>query len=130
MVTDPPTGKIPPLTPEAQKKQDERAEARRHLARVPADRSLSERCLIFRTDAPPMTPYAYNNNYWIVQTKDYVALYVEMVQAVLSAGVNQRSIRVQGAPWQLSTAQGGSLGSSNNRPNRPATLIWRSVSRI
>jgi hypothetical protein len=45
----------------------------------PEDLSLGDQCLMFSTGAPPMTPYNYNSNYRIVQTKDQVAIYVEMV---------------------------------------------------
>jgi hypothetical protein len=79
VVTDPPDGRIPALTPEARKRQEERREALQHPPGVPADRPLAERCLMFATDAPPMTPYVYNNNYRIVQTKDFVAISIEMV---------------------------------------------------
>ena len=47
IVVDPPDGRIPPLTPEAQKKAAARAEARRlHPADGPEDRSLADRCIV------------------------------------------------------------------------------------
>ncbi|MGD1096706.1 MAG: hypothetical protein ABSB35_32515, partial [Bryobacteraceae bacterium] len=45
----------------------------------PEDLGLQDQCLMFPTGAPPMTPYTYNSNYRIVQTKNQVAIYVEMV---------------------------------------------------
>jgi len=80
LVIDPPDGRVPALTPEAQKRQAARAERRRlHPADGPEDRSLSERCLNWATAGPPMVPSFYNNNYQIVQTPGYVMIVVEMI---------------------------------------------------
>jgi len=79
LIVDPPDGRVPALTPEAQKRAaDARAEARRHPADGPEDRSLQERCLSWATGGPPMLPGAYNNYYQIVQTPGYVMILVEM----------------------------------------------------
>ena len=80
LVVDPPDGKIPTLTPEAQKRQAARAEYRRlHPADGPEDLSLNNRCILWPTAGPPMLPGAYNNNYQIVQSPDYVVIFVEMI---------------------------------------------------
>jgi len=80
MIVDPSDGRIPPLTPEAKKKQDAiRAEASLHPADTPRDRSLSERCIFWATAGPPMLPGPYNNNYQIVQTPGYVMILSEMI---------------------------------------------------
>jgi hypothetical protein len=80
LVVDPPDGKIPAYTPEAQKRVDAaRQHAVEHPADGPEDRSLSERCLIWGTSGPPMVPGPYNNNYQIVQGPGYVAIYSEMI---------------------------------------------------
>jgi len=80
LIVDPPDGRIPALTPDAQKRVAARAEQRRqHPADGPEDRSLSERCLNWRTAGPPMVPSAYNNNYEIVQTPDTVVIFNEMI---------------------------------------------------
>ena len=80
LVVDPPDGRIPALTPEAEKKAAERAEARRlHPADGPEDRSLAERCVKWGTAGPPMLPGPYNNNYQIVQIPGYVVIVVEMI---------------------------------------------------
>ena len=79
VVVDPPDGKIPALTPAAQKAIADRRAAQQRAMRGPEDRSLGERCLYFPTLGPPLTPWGYNNNYSIVQTKDYVAISVEMI---------------------------------------------------
>jgi hypothetical protein len=78
LVIDPPDGRIPALTPEAQRKVEARAEyAALHPADVPADRWLTERCIVFGATVP-MLPEPYNNNYTIVQTPEHVTILVEM----------------------------------------------------
>ena len=80
LIVDPPDGRIPPLTPEAQKKAAARAEARRlHPADGPEDRSLADRCIVRGTAGPPMLPAGYNNNYQILQTPEHVAILIEMI---------------------------------------------------
>jgi hypothetical protein len=85
IITDPPDGKIPPVTAEGQKKNAERAEARRKLGGAfdgPENRSLQERCLITPQALPPFMPANYNSNYQIVQTPEYVAIVTEMIHDV------------------------------------------------
>jgi hypothetical protein len=88
LIVDPADGKVPALTPEAQKKvQEDRAYAREHPADGPEDRSLMERCLLWPTAGPPMLPSFYNNaqfgplttNYQIVQTRDYIVILMEII---------------------------------------------------
>jgi hypothetical protein len=80
IITDPPDGKIPPMTPEAQK---EYAAAQEHHKLHPHDRpedlGTLERCITWITSGPPMLPSFYNNNYQIVQTHDHVMIMTEMV---------------------------------------------------
>jgi hypothetical protein len=92
LIVDPPDGRVPPLTPEAQKKVDAaRAYARRHPADGPEDRPLPERCLLWPTAGPPMLPGPYNNNYQIVQAQGYVVIVVEMIH-------DARIIPIDGRP--------------------------------
>ena len=78
-----PDGRIPALTPEAQKRQADRAAAGRgHQFDGPENRALTERCLVWPTAGPPMLPSFYNNNYQIVQAPGYVMILVEMVHDV------------------------------------------------
>jgi hypothetical protein len=92
LIVDPPDGRIPPLTLEAQKKVLDRAEARRlHPADGPEDRSLNERCILTVTTGPPMLPGPYNNNYQIVQTPGAVVILNEMVH-------DTRTIPTDGSP--------------------------------
>ena len=78
IVVDPPDGRIPPLTPEAQKKAAARAEARRlHPSDGPEDLSLADRCIA--RPGPPMVPAGYNNNHRIVQTPEQILIFSEMM---------------------------------------------------
>ncbi len=80
LIVDPPDGRIPPLTPEAQK----RAAARRAEAAThgPSDsyenRGLFERC-ITRGVPEGILPGPYNNNLQILQMPGYVVLFTEMI---------------------------------------------------
>jgi hypothetical protein len=80
LIIDPPDGKIPALTPEAQTRQAALAEYRRqHPGDGPEDFNLNNRCILWATGGPPMLPGAYNNNYQIVQSPGYVTVLVEMI---------------------------------------------------
>jgi hypothetical protein len=80
LIVDPPDGRIPPLTPAAQKLAAARAQERSlHPADGPEDRSLQERCLLWGSAGPPMLPGPYNSNYQIVQSRGYVMIFVEMI---------------------------------------------------
>ena len=78
LIVDPPDGKIPPQTPEAEERTTaRRAAARpRELSENPEDRNLWERCL---TRGAVRLGGAYNNNLQIFQTEHHVAIFLEMV---------------------------------------------------
>jgi hypothetical protein len=108
LVVDPPDGRIPPLTPEAQKRAAERAEARKlRPADGPEDRPLMERCILFGGGGAPMVPTAYNNNALFVQTRDRVVIVNEMVH-------DARVIYLDGRPRLPETVRQW-LGDSHGR---------------
>jgi len=75
-----PEGRVPPLLPEAQKRQADRAALNRgHQFDGPENRPLSERCIIQGHEGPPMIPAGYNANLQIQQGPGYVAIMHEMV---------------------------------------------------
>jgi hypothetical protein len=82
LVVDPPDGRVPPLTPEAQKQEAARAEILRRPPAGPEDRLLRERCILGDNAGPPMLPTVYNNNFQIVQTSDHIAILSEMIHDV------------------------------------------------
>jgi hypothetical protein len=80
LIIDPADGKLPALTPEAQKRQSALAEYRRqHPGDGPEDFSLANRCILWATAGPPMMPGPYNNNYQILQSPGNVTILVEMI---------------------------------------------------
>src|SRR5262245_44918506 len=82
MVIDPPDGKIPPLTPDAQQRQQAALEARKRNTRGPADsytdRSLYDRCITRGFPSSGM-PTIYGNSSQIVQGPGFVAITYEMI---------------------------------------------------
>jgi hypothetical protein len=92
LIVDPSDGHIPALTPEAQKRVDEkRAWMDAHATDGPEGRSLGERCILWVTAGPPMLPGPYNNNFQILQTRDRVVILNEMIH-------DARVIPVDGSP--------------------------------
>jgi hypothetical protein len=81
LIVDPANGRVPLLTPEAQRKAAARAQARRDRGPADAaqDLALNERCILWSTAGPPMLPGPYNNNVQIVQTRGFVVLVNEMI---------------------------------------------------
>ena len=77
LIVDPADGKIPPLTPEAQKRQAAAAERRRlHPADGPEDLPGGLRCIFGMV---PMLGAGYNSYYRIAQSAGYVAINLEMM---------------------------------------------------
>jgi hypothetical protein len=79
LVVDPPDGRLPKLTPQAEKLASERAERLKRPAAGPEDRPAWERCLLGFNAGPPVLPSGYNNNLQVIQTRDYVVILNEMV---------------------------------------------------
>jgi hypothetical protein len=90
IITDPPNGLLPSLTPAAAAAKKDRVERLHHPAGV-TDMGLQDRCLVFPTAGPPMIPYRYNSTYQIVQTGDAVVVVAEMVHDARIIHLNRRS---------------------------------------
>lgn len=92
LVIDPANGRVPPFTAAGQREFDRnQAYSRMHPADTPEDRYLTERCIVFGGGAAPLLPEPYNNNYYIVQTPDYVTIVAEINHEV-------RIIPIDGRP--------------------------------
>jgi hypothetical protein len=114
LVIDPPDGRIPPLTLQAQQRVE--ARQRRESASPadgPEDRWLTERCILFGATVP-MLPEPYNNHYAIIQTPGYVIIRVEMNH-------DTRIIPLDGGP-HLAPAMQQWIGDSRGR-FEGATLV-------
>jgi hypothetical protein len=90
IVTDPPDGRIPALTDAAAEIKRRRLERLKDPENA-EDLGLQDQCLAFATAGPPMLPYSYNSNYQIVQTRDTVVVYAEMIH-------DARIIHLDGRP--------------------------------
>ena len=78
LIVDPPSGRLPPLTPEGERRRAAAAAYRRaHPADSYEDRPLQERCIIYH-GVPPL-PTGYNNNYQIFQTPGFVTILDENI---------------------------------------------------
>ena len=107
MITFPATGKMPPRVAGAprsrvvESSEDGPATTRSGQNDNPEGRSLGERCIMSFgvSSGPVMTPQLYNNTYKFVQTKDTVAIWVEMVHDVRLVRLNSKH-RTDGVkPW-------------------------------
>jgi len=58
IVIDPPDGRVPPLTPQAQQAAADRAQVQRLVPNGPEDLSLPVRCILWPTAVPP-NPHAF-----------------------------------------------------------------------
>jgi hypothetical protein len=78
LITDPPNGLLPDLTPSAAAAKRNRLKRLANPAEA-KDMGLQDRCLLFPTSVAPMIPYRYNSNYQIIQTEDAVIVQSEMI---------------------------------------------------
>ncbi len=80
LITDPPDGKLPALTPEAEARIEAAAEYRRaHPADGPEDLSRQVRCITFGIPRVGGLGAGYNSYYQIFQTPDYFVMLGEMI---------------------------------------------------
>jgi len=109
IITDPKDGQIPPLSPEGQKRAQARAEARKGVG--PFDsaqaRGLSERCIYWAHEGPPILPTGYNSNLLIVQAPGTFVIQPEMMPSA-------RIVPLDGRP-RLDGAVRGYRGDSRGR---------------
>ena len=110
LIIDPPNGRIPPLTPERQARQQAdrvRQEGSRRAEELPdgpEDFNAGLRCTGGRI---PMTGRGYNSNYQIVQAPEYVVINMEMMH-------DSRIIPLDGRP-HVSSEIRGYMGDSRGR---------------
>jgi len=76
LITDPPDGRLPPMTPRAEQMQHDAAAARNRLPAGPEDRSLSERCITYGS---PQLVAGYQSYRQIAQTSNTVVIVTEMI---------------------------------------------------
>jgi hypothetical protein len=103
LIVDPPDGRMPPLTPEGQKRAADVAARLRAVSAGPEDRNLAERCL---TRGAPKLPGGYNNNFQIVQTSTHVAIMQEMIHEVRIIPLDNRPHLAPGLGLWLGDSRG------------------------
>ena len=87
LITDPPDGRMPPLTPEGTQRRDASLASMARIPAEPADRALQERCITYGS---PSLVAGYQSAYEIVQTPDTVALTLEMIHDTRVIPLNRR----------------------------------------
>ena len=108
LIVDPADGRIPPVTPEGQRRAAARAEARKQLGGAfdgPENRGLPERCIIWNA-GPPIIPIGYNSNYQIVQNADYVMILTEMIHDVRIVPLDGRPALPSGLRQLMGSSRG------------------------
>jgi hypothetical protein len=82
IITQPRNGRLPPMNAEGQRRAAERTEARRGVGPLDSaqSRSLSERCIIWQHEGPPIAPTGYNSHIQIHQGPGVVVIMHEMMR--------------------------------------------------
>jgi hypothetical protein len=93
IVFDPPDGRLPPLSPQGQKRAAELAALlpHRNAAESAESRTLGERCITWGADGPPMLGSTYNSILQILQNSAAVVILTEMIHSA-------RTIHLDGRP--------------------------------
>jgi hypothetical protein len=128
IIVEPANGKMPPVTPEGQKRAAERAADRRAQG-AQYDKVqnivLGSRC-VYSNPGPPMLPPGYNPAYQIVQSPGYVTILIEMLHET-------RVIPLNNSPHPPSTVRswlGDSkvIGRAIRSSSKPQISTTRSLS--
>jgi len=85
LVIDPLDGKLPPMTEQGKNRPRDFFGTRFDN---PEERPIAERCILGFNSGPPMLPSAYNNNMQLVQTKDQVVIFNEMIHSARVIRIN------------------------------------------
>ena len=101
LIVDPPNGRIPPLTPEG-----ERRGRRQRGYESWESRGIAERCIAGFNTGPPMMPSAYNNYMQIIQTADYVVVFNEMIHDARIVPLDGRPHLADRVPQWLGNSRG------------------------
>jgi len=101
IVTDPSDGRIPPLNAEGQQRAQARAAARKGIGPFDSaqSRGLSERCIYWAHEGPPLLPTGYNSNLLIVQAPGTFVIQPEMMPSA-------RVVPLDGRPKLASAIRG------------------------
>ena len=107
IIYDPPNGRLPDIRPEARARLDAyNAWRNEHQWDSAKTRSLSERCLIWDQEGPPMLPLGYNSTYQFMQTEDYVILQLEMIHDIRIIPLDGKDPAENSLPQWLGNSRG------------------------
>ena len=115
LIVDPPDGRIPPFTPQQERRAAAERAAGGHPVRMhfggigvdgPEDRGLGERCLLGFNSGPPVMPSAYNNYLQVFQTPDHVVILTEMVHEARIVPLDGRARLPREIPQWLGDPRG------------------------
>jgi hypothetical protein len=142
LIVDPPDGRIPPMTPEGEKRVAARAAARKALGGqydAVENMPIGSRCIIMAGAGPPMMNAGYNANYQIVQAPGYVMILTEMIHDVRiipldgrpqpPAGVRQWT-GVSRGRWEGQTLVVETTNFNGKNPFRGASENMRVIERF
>ena len=91
LIVDPPDGKIPPLTSEAQMQMESVRALNLAPPAGPEDRAVNERCILGFGTGPPIEGFfGYNSVLQIFQSKDTISIMNEMVNDVRTIHLDNR----------------------------------------
>ena len=111
IITDPPDGRIPALTPAAAAEKTRRLDLLNH-PRSATDLGLQDQCIVFPTAVAPMRPYIYDSNYQIIQTAHEVMINVEMAHDTRVIHLDRQSHLPAGMDFWLGDSIGRWQGST------------------
>ena len=90
LISDPPNGKYPPITPEAEARREARAAAFAD-ATGPEDFGLADRCILGWHSGPPIIPGNQSNFVQLLQTRDHVVIHSELNHDARIVSLNDQS---------------------------------------
>ena len=93
IVVDPADGRIPPVNAEGRKRAEERAAARKRVDVFASaqNRGISERCIYWAHEGPPLMPTGYNSNLQIWQSPGEFVVIPEMMPAARVVSLDGRA---------------------------------------
>ena len=110
IVVDPPNGRLPPRTAEAEERAKQQREARN--APPPAEQTVSQeldrldRGVRCRGGSPLLSGRGYNSNYQIFQTDEYVGIQIEMHHETRLIPIGDVAPSQVGAPSVMGSSRG------------------------
>ncbi len=113
LIVDPPDGRVPPLTAEAQRRSATSRPAAPGPAAGPEDFPLNTRCIWWQNAGPPMLPSPYNDNVQFIQTRDHIVMSNENIH-------DARIVPMDGRPHAAIRQW---LGDSRGRWDRDTLVV-------